>query len=111
MFKLKKSKLFGEGIFTNVNLKKDERIGIWITKNTECASRRLPQTDWFETSDFGRFCNHSGIPNTYFRLESDFMEVVLYSNGIKKDEEILVNYMDAQKITGFKVNLSFINDK
>lgn len=92
----------GLGIFSIKDIPVDEKIGSWINKQ---KIGRYLNNGWSETLDLGRYCNHSDNPNTYYKIEHN--QVILYSKGIKEGDEILVNYLDAQEITGFKVNTNF----
>ena len=112
MYKIKNSEISNLGIVSSEKILKDTKLGIWLTKSKTEGDRCLCPTGWYETPDLGRYCNHSSNPNTYFKMENDFTRVVLYcKETLDENTEITVDYMDAQKITGFKVNLSFINDK
>jgi len=74
-----KSKIHGEGMFAQVNIKKDSFLGL---------ASVFPYKTFL-----GRYTNHSFNANIKFTFDEGGVSVVAIKN-IKKDEEILVDYTD-----------------
>ena len=76
-----KSKIHGEGMFAQVNIKKDSFLGL---------ASVAPVYKTF----LGRYTNHSFNANIKFTFDKDSNVCVVAIKNIKKDEEILVDYTD-----------------
>lgn len=90
---------------------KNEIIGVWVTdKPTSTQSRFLfqeqMQKKWWETDDLGRYCNHSEKPNTSVIYSPGKLELKA-SRTIQKGEEILVNYKEITRYTGYVPETDF----
>jgi predicted transcriptional regulator len=98
-------------IIANESITADEVIGLWVTDYKTERCRVLWQQSmiksWYETNDLGRYCNHDDVGNVTVELRGN--EIVLISKGISANEEILVNYKMVEQLTGYKVNLDFLN--
>lgn len=96
-----------QGVFTDIPIKEGELIGIWVSKQP--IGRRLYQEGmketWYESQVLGRYVNHSETPNTLIQLQEDAL--VLYSKGISKEEEIIANYLELQKLIGYVPIVNF----
>jgi hypothetical protein len=100
-------------IVTTQAINAGDVIGTWVA-NYPTGGRYLfnePMTmNWYETTDLGRYCNHSDTPNTtveIVNLENGQTELILISNGIALGEEILVDYKIVERETGYIVNTNF----
>lgn len=89
-----KSKIEGQGLFTNINIKKNIDLGVSHIKfKNELI--RLP---------LGGFVNHSYTPNCKLvileELHYEFQNFYLISTqDIKQNEELTLNYIDSAKLT------------
>ena len=87
LWKIKKSKIQGKGMFTNVGFNKNERIGVGIGFNFFI----LP----YVTSDFGSWINHSYKPNARLVYStSDAVYHVVANKYLPKNTEITLDYRD-----------------
>lgn len=76
-----KSKIDGEGMFAQEDIKKDAFLGL--------ASTTIPV---FAKTFLGRYTNHSFNANIKFIPNKDYAFSVWAIKDIKKDEEVLVDY-------------------
>lgn len=85
-YKLQKSNIDGFGLFANMNIKKNEIIGIAIY-----FLLGIPHI----TQDFGKWINHSYKPNSklVYSEKTNKYYIVAIKN-IKINEEITANYND-----------------
>lgn len=93
----------GKSVFAKIDIKINECIGEYYkdhpnkiyTKNIFGSFDR----------DLGRYCNHSFNPNTYVKESTHKDGYDLYALiDIKSGEEILVNYVDMEKIANVPNN-------
>jgi SET domain-containing protein len=61
---------------------------------------------WWETSDLGRYCNHSLTPNTTVIYPDDRLELKA-NRKIESGEEILVYYRKVTEFTGYIPKINF----
>jgi SET domain-containing protein len=61
---------------------------------------------WWETSDLGRYCNHSLVPNTIVIGTGNKLELIS-SRIIQLGEEILVDYRKVTEFTGYIPKIIF----
>jgi hypothetical protein len=95
----------GTGVFANRFFNQNEELGIYLENVPTKIGRKVGGVDNLWESDIlGRFCNHSGNPNTYFKnTEQDFM---LYSlKSINIGDEITVNYNTVDKLLGLPIGI------
>ena len=83
-FYLSPSKIHGDGVYANKDLRKNEDIDIGIDFY---LGGLLP----FVTDHFGSWINHSYSPNCYLKYKSGKWYVVA-SKLIPKDQEVLLDY-------------------
>lgn len=108
MIEIRESQINGKSVFATEDIPLDIEIGIWCCKDASKGVRLLYNKGmccyWYETEILGRYCNHSLTPNTSVIANEN--ELILISNGISKDEEILVNYNWVTEHIGFIVDTS-----
>ena len=108
MIEIKESTIHGKGVFATEDITSGTEIGIWCCTDKKNTVRILYNKGmscvWYETAMLGRYCNHSLTPNT--SVIANEKELILISNGISKDEEILVNYNWVTEHIGFIVDTS-----
>lgn len=75
------SKIHGEGVFANKDIKSKSIIG-------------LATIDNFIKTTLGRFVNHSSDKNARFYILKNKDLVLVAETNISKDDEILVDYRD-----------------
>ena len=81
-FKIDKSNIHGKGVIATKKIKPGEYINTALYKAGD---------DYFDTTTFGGFLNHSYKPNARTRFEEDFYRT--YSEtGIEPGDEITVDY-------------------
>jgi hypothetical protein len=111
MIELRESQINGTGVFATQDIPENIAIGKWCSKTYEVGGRYLynegMDCKWYETPMLGRYCNHSLTPNTSLVVNED--ELILVSNGISKDEEILANYNWSTEHIGFIVDTTSID--
>ena len=83
-YKIKKSKIHGNGVIANKNIKKNTNIGVVIT-----YTYFIP----FRTNDLGYYLNHSFKNNCKLYLIDNKYSIVATKN-IKKNDELTINYDD-----------------
>lgn len=110
-YKINKRDLTNIKITATANIEPEECIGIWVTnkptsKNSRYLFQKQMSKSWWETEDLGRYCNHSDTPNTFISYHSDKLELIAI-RGIKKEEEILVDYTKLTELIGFIPYLNF----
>ena len=93
------------------NINTEEFIGVWVTDKTQskksrCLFQSHMSKKWWETDELGRYCNHSFVPNTIVINDSD--KLILKANQcIQNNEEILVDYTEITRLTGYILNTDF----
>lgn len=98
-------------IVASQNILPGRYIGKYITnKPVDKRCRYLYQEHmsqkWWETSDLGRYCNHSIVPNTHIIFVGSVLE--LFTNKeILADEEILVDYRKVTEFIGYIPEINF----
>jgi hypothetical protein len=111
MFELRESQIHGNGVFATEDIPSGTEIGIWCCTDKKNTVTLLynegMSTNWYETAILGRYCNHSIIPNTSVLANEN--ELILVSNGIAKDEEVVANYNWATEHIGFIVDTTSID--
>ena len=111
MIEIKESTIHGKGVFATQDIPLNTEIGIWcctdISKGVRVLYNGGMSSSWYETAMLGRYCNHSLTPNT--SVIANEKELILISNGISKDEEILVNYNWVTEHIGFIVDTTNID--
>jgi hypothetical protein len=97
------------------DISKGDLIGDWVSHtpvDNRCRFLRQPSMGddiWWETSDIGRYTNHSYTPNTDVIRNGE--KLTLYSNtDIKTGEEITVDYQETERHIGFTAYLGFMNN-
>ena len=97
---VKKSNIAGKGLFAKEDIKKGSEIGVAIKINP----KRKGEAKYSRTK-VGRYINDSTNPNA--RLNSQNNKAVLIARrDIKKGEEILADYTEAEK----KLSISIKKD-
>ena len=81
-FKIDKSNIHGKGVIATKKIKPGEYINVALYKAGD---------DYFDTTTFGGFLNHSYKPNARTRFVSDLYRTYASSN-INPDDEITVDY-------------------
>lgn len=90
-WKVGRSKIHGNGVFANQNIKKGESIGIGIPLLGE-----TPKTITFERNTFGLLINESKTPNAEtIKIGKDWHFVAI--KDIIVNEEIFVDYSDYEQ--------------
>lgn len=111
MIELRESQINGIGVFATQDIPLGTEIGIWcctdISKGVRTLYNEGMSCKWYETAMLGRYCNHSLTPNTSVLANKN--ELILVSNGIAKDEEIVANYNWATEHIGFIVDTTSID--
>ena len=82
-FKIDKSNIHGKGIIATKKIKPGEYINVALYKAGD---------DYFDTTTFGGFLNHSYKPNARTRFEGDFYRTYSSASGIEPGDEITVDY-------------------
>ena len=78
-YRVSKSEIDGDGIFSNNNFKKGDFIGYAKLNKTRTLA--------------GRYTNHSDLNNAkFYFIKGSEDSVLIAEKDIKKDDEILVNY-------------------
>lgn len=112
MFELRQSEINGNGVFCTQDIPLGTEIGIWcctdISKGVRTLYNEGMSCNWYETEILGRYCNHSLTANTSLVINED--ELILVSNGISKDEEILTDYNWVTEHIGFIVDTNTFED-
>lgn len=86
-WKIKKSNIHGNGVFTTTTFNKNERIGVGIAFTLYF----LP----YVTSDFGSLINHSYTPNSHLVYSyKDNVYYVAASKRLPSNTEITLDYRD-----------------
>lgn len=93
------------------NISLGQYIGIYITTDPvdeKCRYLYQKHMDkkWWETSDLGRYCNHSLMPNTDIIFTGNSLELIS-NKEIVTGEEILVNYKKVTEFTGYLPEINF----
>jgi SET domain-containing protein len=111
MIEIKESQINGNGVFSTEDIPSGTEIGIWCSTDISKGVRTLynegMSCNWYETAILGRYCNHSLTPNTSVLANEN--ELILVSNGINKDEEIIANYNWATEHTGYILDTTSID--
>ena len=111
MLELRESQINGKGVFATEDIPVGTEIGVWCCTDKKNAVRVLynegMSCNWYETAMLGRYCNHSLTPNTSVLANEN--ELILISNGISKDEEILTDYNWSTEHIGFIVDTTSID--
>jgi len=85
LFKIKKSKIHGKGVFSNRKLFKNEVVGVGI----KFFLYFYP----IVTKNLGEWINHSSKPNTYLDYDKDEnLWNIVMSKTVPKGTELAVDY-------------------
>jgi hypothetical protein len=111
MYRIDNSDIANIKIVTTSPINIGEVVGIWVSKeaiddNCRFLFQKHMTDKWYESSDLGRYCNHSFNPNVDVSFK-DNMLLLVSNNFIELNTEILVDYRMITKFTGFLPNLSF----
>ena len=82
-YKIDKSNIHGNGVISTQRISKGEFINIALVPNN---------VNWPETTNFGKYLNHSKTPNAVTKLEKDNVYRTYCSVDINSDDEITVDY-------------------
>ena len=77
-----KSNIQGWGLFTTINLKEGDVIGV---------SHVIYDRTWYQVHPIGIFYNHSNIPNCIVKTENN-VNLLITNRDIDENKELTVNY-------------------
>ena len=80
-------------VFTNIEIKKDDVIGLYITEEKNQWGRPLKNN--LNEHYLGRYCNHSNLPNSYI-IQKENEYFLCANSNINIGEEITVDYKEAE---------------
>ena len=99
MYRIRKTKNMGYGVFTNKSFESESIIGKVCVKGAipYITVGRLIYDGWCETHPLGRYINHSSEPNCNV-IHNDNIINLVSNTAIKQDDELTMNYFDIAKI-------------
>lgn len=88
-FYISNSQIHGVGVFAKKDINKNSTIGIVMINKIPLNIFFIPNI----TDDFGKYINHSNMPNSYLSYDSKkHLYYLKSSKNIKQNMEITANY-------------------